>query len=139
MNFDELSYFPASKNVTTDESGFTNFFKRDKNSEKKFKYIECSALTQKNLKATFDSAIIVALENRGKKKSPSKMIPRLSLRRFSSFRKSRRSWGHRSSTHSGSSSNSEISNSIGESTYSKTFNPDDFEHHSPIPYLFCLG
>merc|ERR1712050_554560 len=87
--------------------------------------------TQKNLKATFDTAIIVALDSR-EKKLRKQSTARLSIRRFSSLRKSIRSnLDKRSSTHSGSSrssTGSSINSSVtSESTYSKTFNPEDFD------------
>lgn len=104
------------------------------------KYIECSALTQKKLKATFDSAILVAMDSKEKKvRKASSLSRHLSLRRLSSFRKSIRSFDKRSSTHSGGSSTSASSSSTAESTYSRTFNPAAFEPRHPLHYLLCLG
>lgn len=105
------------------------------------KYIECSALTQKNLKYLFDTAILTVLDNRekiAKKVSKnSNSILRSSLRRLS-----RKNSQKRCSI--GETISSEISSLNSDSTISKYVN-NNLDNVSTqtksknLRNLFCLG
>ena len=124
-----------------------------------FQYIECSALTQKNLKMAFDSALLGGLDHRNKyiprpigattnttnRISPGARL-RKSMRRLSLLTSRKKLTRHRDSadsdsslTSSASSSSSMLSDSslsdspsTGSSTYSKTFDPERMESQLSI-------
>lgn len=123
-------------------------------------YIECSALTQKNLKMAFDSALLGGLDHRNKyiprpigastTSTTSRISPgarlRKSMRRLSLLTSRKKLTRHRDSadsdsslTSSASSSSSMLSDSslsdspsTGSSTYSKTFDPERMESQLSI-------
>ena len=130
-------------------------------------YIECSALTQKNLKTAFDSALLSGLDHRQKyiprpihltnRISPTARL-RKSMRRLSILTSRKKLTRHRDSadsdsslTSSASSSSSMLSDSslsdspsTGSSTYSKTFDPERMESQLSIKsqlrsMITCFG
>lgn len=130
-------------------------------------YIECSALTQKNLKTAFDSALLSGLDHRQKyiprpihltnRISPTARL-RKSMRRLSILTSRKKLTRHRDSadsdsslTSSASSSSSMLSDSslsdspsTGSSTYSKTFDPERMESQLSIKsqlrsIITCFG
>jgi len=128
-------------------------------------YIECSALTQKNLKMAFDSALLSGLDHRNKyiprpishtRISPGARL-RKSMRRLSHLASRKKLTRHRDSadsdsslTSSASSSSSMLSDSSlsdasnSSSTYSKTFDPDRIESQLSIKsqlrsMITCFG
>jgi len=131
-------------------------------------YIECSALTQKNLKMAFDSALLGGLDHRNKyiprpiahttaRISPGARL-RKSMRRLSLLTSKKKLTRHRDSadsdsslTSSASSSSSMLSDSslsdspsTGSSTYSKTFDPERMESQLSIKsqlrsMITCFG
>ena len=130
-----------------------------------FQYIECSALTQKNLKMAFDSALLSGLDHRNKyiprpiahtRISPGARL-RKSMRRLSHLASRKKLTRHRDSadsdsslTSSASSSSSMLSDSSlsdasnSSSTYSKTFDPDRIESQLSIKsqlrsMITCFG
>ena len=130
-----------------------------------FQYIECSALTQKNLKMAFDSALLSGLDHRNRfiprpishtRISPGARL-RKSMRRLSHLASRKKLTRHRDSadsdsslTSSASSSSSMLSDSSlsdasnSSSTYSKTFDPDRIESQLSIKsqlrsMITCFG
>ena len=141
---------------------------RRKNAKISIQYIECSALTQKNLKMAFDSALLGGLDHRNKyiprpiahttaRISPGARL-RKSMRRLSLLTSKKKLTRHRDSadsdsslTSSASSSSSMLSDSslsdspsTGSSTYSKTFDPERMESQLSIKsqlrsMITCFG